>query len=433
MEEKKRLYDGTVGITGRKVTADRTADGETVTYTPHGSSGSGLGTNELVYELMLIAGRDMLEAGTALYGGDYTAAELAGKAGYLYMFTENGNPGWEDYRTVRIRTEAFDCSFHAGETFAQIAEWEGVMGLPAQKYYRFRCEGREMPKGTVLKKYTRCHGYRPATVSVAAENDRLSQNFSVLGHLCQALSAEGIRKAMSVPAAARLFEDKGFEVLAMVRTAMRWKLWKDYGNCERLHRREDWLKGEMGRTDRTGRRYKEMEKELQLIRWKYAALSRPIPFGEQDFKDGPECYRQVDGKYVQVLVDHWNGMVAGSPMPEWPKQGDVVMFRNRENMTKKYQGKFLCKGLVASLSAYGDRIEWRASVRVKGSTNEYFAPALLEPAPDDKKPKKAAKKTTGKAKPKASTAAVTRQHTQQAAQPSLEERLRQALLARLAA
>jgi hypothetical protein len=118
----------------------------------------------------------------------------------------------------------------------------------------------------------------------------------------------------------------------------------------------------------------------------------PVPFRETDFQCGPECYKQVDTKYVQVLVDHWNKMVADSPMPEWPCKGDVVQFKNREKLTKKYQGKYLCEGMTAMLSTYGDRIEWRASVRVKKYDNEYFPASRLEPAPE--KPAKKAKAKT---------------------------------------
>ena len=416
--EKRRLYDGIVSLTSRKVTADRKAeynkkqDNWSLTYEPHGNSGAGLDTNALVYELMIIAGCDMIEAGKVIYGGEYTASEMAGTIHLLYQFMAGCNPEWEDYKHIRIKTKTFECSFDADDIFKQIAEWEGVAGIANAKAYRFVCEGKEMPKGTVLKKYTRCHGYKPTTISMVMYERRINEKFEVLGWLYQSLTSEGMRKAMSVCAAARLFDNKSYEVKALVKTAMRWKLWKDYAKKE-------------------------------------GASMMPLAFSETDFQCGPECYKQVDSKYVQVLVDHWNKMVADSPMPEWPKQGDVVQFKNREKMQKKYQGKYLCEGMTASLSTYGDRIEWRASLRVKKYDNEYFLPGQLEPWVDQKKTKAKtkAKKSSGLSrtktdkpkdkkssglsrtktdKPKAQTSAIR-------PQPSLADKLREVLMARLSA
>ena len=402
--------------------------------------------NEAVYAAMCEAGQDVLSQSGCRLSGEHTAAELAGRSASGIPVVEVPETMAKEVRinvgmiSVGYKQQApmFTCGFATDTVFEQVAEWEGVMGMPSKKYHRFVCVSEDGVRDEVQKPYVRHHGYRPTTVSVAATNDRLAGNFDVLGHLYEALSAEGIRRAMSVLAAARKFENKGYEVQAMVKRAMCWKRWRDYGNCERLCRREDWLKGEMSemrRHDQYGSRYKDMEKELQLIRWKYTALSRPIPFSEQDFKGAPECYLQVDDAYVRELVAHWNRMVADSPMPEWPKNGDVVMFCNREKMQKKYQGKFLCEGMTASLSTYGDRIEWRASVRVKKFTNEYFLPEQLEPAPDDKKKAKVktttkTTKTTGKAKAKASAEPKTEPKAETL---SLAERLGQALLARLAA
>ena len=359
--EKRRLYDGPVKLTGRKVTADRTAEydkmmdyrrgGWVLTYESRGNSGSSLDVHTLVYELMIIAGYDVLQVSSVVYGGEFTASELAGKVGYLSEVMDNCNPEWEDYKRIRIKTKTFCCSFDTRLMFEQMAEWEGVAGITSKKAYRFHCDGKEIPNGMTLKPYQRCHGYKPTTISLVAEDTRIAKKFEVLGKLYRSLTSEGMRKAMSVVAAARLFDDKSYEVKALIKTAMRWKLWKDYARPDAA-----------------------------------AEYSLPISFSASDLQCGPECYKQVDSKYVQELVNHWNKMVADSPMPEWPKQGDWVMFKNRDVWgKKKYQGKFFCEGMRASLSLYGDRIEWRASVRVKKYDNEYFLPGQLEPWVDQKK------------------------------------------------
>ena len=389
--EKKRLTDAVVGIDGRLFEADRKVCQETVTYEPYRNSGKNLDMNALVYELMIIAACDQLKTCKVVYGGEFTAAELAGKVAYLKMFMENCNPDWEEYRYIRIQTKTFCCTFHAAQMFEQMTEWEGVAGITAAKAYRFHVDGKEMPKGTVLKKYPRCHGYKPTTISMVPTERRINQKFEVLGKLYQSLTSEGMRKAMSVCAAARLFDNKSYEVQALVKSAMRWKLWKDYAKKE-------------------------------------GASMMPVAFGATDFQSGPECYKQVDSKYVQVLVDHWNKMVADSPMPEWPKQGDVVQFKNREKMQKKYRGKYLCEGMTASLSTYGDRIEWRASVRVKKFDNEYFLPGLLEPVEEVKSEKRKVKSKTKK-----SAAKKVHSRVGSTVHLDLAEQLRQALLKRLAA
>ena len=405
--EDFKLTDGIVSLTGLTTMADRKVCKETVTYRPHGRCWDGEDVNATVYDLMIIACYDMMTVGTVLYGGEYTAAEMAGKIGYVHQYVEGS-----DYKTVKIETKTFCCTCHVSEAFAQMAEWEGVMGLSPKKCFRFTVEGKELPNGAKIEPYKRCHGYHPRTISLAADEKRINQKFEVLGRLYQSLTSEGMRKAMSVIAAARLFDNKSYEVKAMVKTAMRWKLWRDYAK-------------------------------------KPGATMLPIQFGATDFQCGPECYKQVDSKYVQELVDHWNKLVADSPMPEWPKQGDWVQFKNREKMQKKYQGKFLCEGMTASLSTYGDRIEWRASVRVKKYDNEYFLPGQLEPAPE-KPVKKAKAKTKKPAAVKVQGSGYTaksdgRTETFGSYIPSamaeeskpdtmtLAEQLRQALLARLAA
>ena len=400
--EKKRLTDGTISLTGLKVRAERTVEHHTfkhgtegvLTYKPYEADGSKYDTNELVYGLMIIAAYDMLEVGKVFVIGDRTASELAGTNGHIHAYLENGNADYVDYHYVNIETKTFRCHFTTRQIFEQIAEWEGVMGLTAKNVHKFRCTTNEVRMGSVVKPYKRCHGYHPRTISLVMDERRINQKFEVLGKLYNSLTSEGMRKAMSVIAAARLFDNKSYEVKALIKRAMRWKLWKDYARPDAA-----------------------------------AEYSLPISFSETDFQCGPDCYKQVDTKYVQALVDYWNKMVADSPMPEWPKQGDWVQFKNREKMTKKYQGKYLCEGMTASLSTYGDRIEWRASLRVKKYDNEYFMPGQLEPWVDPKKSKVTQKaQKTQKVKP-----APKRQPSDIEHQTSIAEQLRQALLQRLSA
>lgn len=390
---EKRLTNGMVNITGLKMVADREVQKTTLTYRPRANYAKGMDVNQQVYELMITAAYDMLEIGHANYRGDFTAAELAGQAGYLPMFTTYADAD-ELYDYISIETKTFCCGFHAHHIFQQIAEWEGVMNLSPKKYYRFTVEGKEMPKDVKLKPYSRCHGYKPRTISYADTDRRIAKKFEVLGKLYESLTSEGMRRALSVIEAAYFWDKASYELRSMARRAMEWKLWKDYGR-------------EPG--------------------------SQPVHFSTQDFQPGPEIWKQVDEDYVIELRRHFQQMLDSSPAPEWPKQGDVVMLKGRENMAKKYQGKFLCEGLVAMLSTYGDRIEWRALVRTKKYDCEYFYPAQLEPAPE--KPKKKTSKKT--AKPAASNkkhAASNKKHaaSHEVAEPSnemtLAERLREALL-----
>ena len=360
--EKRRLTDAVVGIDGRRVEASRTVCKNVVTYEPYRNSGSWLDTNALVYELMLIAGRDMIDVGSVVYGGDYTAVEMAGTVCLLRQFMINVNEDEEVYDLIQIKTATFSCSFYPGCVFEQIAEWEGVAGITSAKAYKFHCEGKEMPRGTALKKYTRCHGYKPTHISLTMNERRINEKFEVLGTLYRNLTSEGMRKAMSVCAAARYFEHMHMdhEWLRMVKQAMRWKLWKDYA------KKED------------------------------GVLAQPISFSATDFQCGPDCYKVVDDKYVQELVAHVQKMIADAPKPEWPSKGDMVMFKSRDVWRKrKYQGKHLVDSIVPGLSIYGDRIEWKVAVCVGKFECEYFMPGQLEPVPSQSPRGK--KSTTGKA------------------------------------
>lgn len=359
--EKRRLTDAVVGIDGRRVIASRSVCKNVVTYEPYRNSGSWLDTNALVYELMLIAGRDMIEAGRAVFSGDYTAVEMAGTVSLLHQFMINVKDDGEEYDLIQIKTATFSCSFYPGCVFETIAEWEGVAGITSAKAYKFHCDGKEMPRGAVLKKYQRCHGYKPTHISLTMNERRINEKFEVLGTLYKNLTSEGMRKAMSVCTAARYFEHMDHEWLHMAKEAMRWKLWRDYA------KKED------------------------------GVLAQPISFSATDFQCGPDCYKVVDDKYVQELIAHVHQLMADAPKPEWPSKGDVVMFKNRDVWGKrKYQGKHLVDSIVPRLSVYGNRIEWRVAVRVSKFECEYFMPGQLETA-EEKRPKAKSQK------PKATT------------------------------
>lgn len=399
--EKRLFRDETLRLTGIKTVADRECHCGTLTYKPCGYPEKDRDVQEVVYDLMIIAAYDQLKTGQAVYQGDWTAAEMAGKAGCLYQFMENVSDEWEHYSLIAIQTKTFCCSFHPGQTFQTIAEWEGVMNLAPKKYHRFAVEGKELPEDVKIKAYTRCHQPKPSNpYSAAAEEKRINKKFEVLGKVAASLTSEGMRRALSVIAAASWWDKSSYELRDMARKAMDWKLWKDYG--------------------KDGNRF-------------------PIHFTAKDFEPGPEVWKQVDKAYVEELRKHFQQMLDAAPVPEWPKQGDVVMLKGREKMAKKYQGKFLCEGCVAMLSTYGDRIEWRASVRTKKWDNEYFYPSQLEAAVEPKKPgKKKSKASKPKQAAKASgtnnSQVVTSQSAscyQTTAEPTLAERLREALLKQL--
>jgi len=392
-----KLTDGVVSLTGLTTVADRTVCKETVTYRPHGRCWDGEDVNAIVYDLMIIACYDMMTVGMVLYGGEYTAAEMAGKIGYLHQYVEGG-----DYKAIKIETKTFCCTYSSGEAFAQMAEWEGVMNMQPKKCHRFTAEGKELPKGAKIEPYKRCCGYKPTTISLAAENTRIAKKLEVLGAMAKSLTSEGMRKALSVIAAASRWSKATYEVRDMAKKAMMWKLQSDYGRVP---------------------------------------TSQPVCFTAKDFEHGPEVWKKVDVAYTEELDRHFKQMLTDSPVPEWPKQGDVVQFKNREKMQKKYQGKFLCEGVVASLSTYGDRIEWRASVRVKKYDNEYFLPGQLEPAPEKPKVKTASKRGKNGAGSNSSEREQARPNVKADVKPhpaavspqtsnelTLAERLRQALL-----
>lgn len=405
------------------LSADSSED--TAVYTVHGEVRTE-DINDAVYQTMCHVAQDVLERSTCLISGDRTASEIAGKIGYLNVLMPLTDEQHKMAPQTVLRIGRYErdrkdivpqytCQFPTDMVFEMVAEWEGIASI--KKPHLFGCECRdERLNKEKLTIYKRSHGYKPTTISLVAENNRIAKRFDVLGKLYQALSAEGIRKAMSVVAAARMFENMSYEWRNMAAKAMLWKLWKDYGGCERLHQREAWLEDEMKRTD-DRKRYQEMKKEADDIRSKYSALSQPVPFCASDFNGGPACYQVVDERYALELKDHFMNIMNAAPKPAWPEPDDLVRIKDA-GTANKYQGKKLVDSIQPRLSAGGDRIIWVVAVRIGKYDCEYFLPERLEPVEDDKAKKKP--------KAKKKTAEPKRELT-------LEEQLRKALQSKLAA
>jgi len=410
--EKKELTNGIVEIEGVKTVAERTVDGYEVTYKPHGNYHKGLDVNEVVYDLMIIAAHDMLDWGTTVYAGEYTAAEMAGKVGYLHQFMEG-----EDYKTIGIKTETFCCSYHAGEAFAQMAEWEGVMNMAPKKYHRFAVEGKEMPEGAKLKPYQRCHGYKPRTISLAAENDRIAKKFEVIGKMAQSLTSEGMKRALSVLTAVKSIEKlHGREMGDLAGKMLRRKLWRDYGKDK---------------------------------------YQQPMVYTAKDFEPGPECWKVVDEDYAKELIAYFRQVLAESPAPKWPAKGDMVMLKNQEKQCKKWQGKLSVYEVRGQLDMYQDKINWYAVVcttKGKHDSTTYKVDAL-EPWTEPEKaaskrgkndacigsserkqarPEVKSKKKAVSKKEKTTAKAINLEPCTVNPEPTLEERLRAALRKQLA-
>lgn len=320
------LTETNITRSGSKVRAYRKVSKGTLTYELLNTQIMGvLDINTIVYEMMILAANDQIELGHVLYKGDWTAAELAGKVYSVPMFTENANEDYEEYSLVKIVTPTFACSFAPGIVFEQIAEWEGMAGITGKNQHKFCCYGKEMPKDVELKKYTRCHGYKPTTISFAMENARIAKKFEVLGDLYKALTSEGMRKALSALTAIRCFDNVSYETRSLAKTAILRKLWKDYAR----------------------------EKD---------GLLQPIDFSEQDFKNGPEIWKQVDKGYAAQLVTYFQELMRNNPTPEWPKKDDLIQLKNQDTAPKKWQGALRVCKVYGELDIYHDTINWFAEI-----------------------------------------------------------------------
>lgn len=377
-----------VEIEGVQTVAERTVDDYEVTYKPNKNYHKGLDVNQVVYDLMTIAAHDMLNWGTTVYAGEYTAAEMAGKVGYLYQFV-----GGEDYKIIRIKTETFCCSYHAGEAFAQMAEWEGVMSLAPKKYHRFAVEGKERPKDAKIEPYKRCHGYKPRTVSLTAENDRIAKKFEVIGKMAQSLTSEGMKRALSVLTAAKSIEKlHGREMGDLAGKMLRRKLWRDYGKDK---------------------------------------YQQPMVYTAKDFEAAPECWKVVDEDYAKELMGYFRQVLAESPAPKWPAKGDLVQMKEGYRAIKKWQGKLCVYEVRGQLDTYHDKINWYAVVcTTKGKHDSTTCEVgYLEPWTEPDRPPK--KKAVSK-KEKTTAKATNPEPCTVSPEPTIEDRLRAALRKQLA-
>lgn len=438
-----KLTDGIVSQTGLTTVADRTVCKETVTYRPHGRCWDGEDVNAIVYDLMIIACYDMMTVGSVLYGGEYTAAEMAGTLFGMHQYEEGG-----DYKAIKIETKTFCCTYHVSEAFAQMAEWEGVMNLQPKKCHRFAVEGKELPKDVKIEPYKRCHGYKPTTISLATENTRIAKKFDVIGAMSEDLGSEGMKRALSVLTAIKSIEKlHGYDMADMAGRMLRRKLWRDYGKRERLHRREAWLTDEMKRPNDIDR-YKSMKKDLDEVRKKLSAPVSPVCYTARDFEHGPEVWKQVDEAYVTELIAYFRQVLADNPVPEWPKKGDVVQLKNQAKQCKKWQGKLSVWQVYGRLNEYQDRIEWLADICTTKGKHDSMTRGVesLEPWTEPERPKKkdtkrTAKKSAGVSKKRAKVAAsqqksvasnevaeASNEVAEASSELSLAERLRAALL-----
>ena len=357
--------------------------------------------NEAVYMAMCEAGQDVLRQSVCRLSGEHTAVELAGKLGGIPAFDtpETMAPEVRIYVgmiSIGYKQQApmFTCSFATDDVFEQVAEWEGVMGMAPKKYHRFKCKTKD-DKKFEPKPYVRHRGYHPATVSYKMTHDRINQKFETLGKLYQSLTSDGMRKAYTVACAAHRWDKADYAVRDMAKWAMLWKLQHDYG--------------------------KDPD-------------AKPVYFVGTDFQYGPECYKEADQTYYNILVRHFEQMLLDAPKPAWPERGDIVTIKDDARTLKKHDGKHLVDSVSARLSADGRRIEWTVAVSVGRYECEHFLPEQLEKAEDVRRKKSDVRcknqRSTAEGKVKEDVKVAPEHHT---SGPSLSERLRQALQARLAA
>ncbi len=377
MEQKLLFPDTVLKRTGGNVTAERTTrleknlgwkreDGYVVSYTLRGG-GKGMDVNDLVYELLILAAQDVLDV-SVTFGGEYTASELAGKVGVIpRVMTFGGTADYEAWKVVELVTPTYKCRVAADDIFKYMAEWEGVMSLPAKKQHRFCCEGKELPKGMDTTTYKRNRVYGGWKISLAEVHRRLVGETEVIGRMAEALGSEGMKRALSVLTAiesiGKLYDYKMKDLAGKL---LRRKLWMDYGHCDLLKRQEACLKSEMDNMAWKGNsksdRYKKMEAELGEIRKRIATAPGPMTYSAEDFQYGPEAWKVVDDAYVTELMAYFEHVLAENKKPKWPKKDDLVQRKNQNTTPKKWQGKLKVCDVHGSLDLYKDKINWYAEV-----------------------------------------------------------------------
>lgn len=390
--------------------------------------------NEAVYAAMCEVGQDVLDQSKCLLSGERTAAELAGRAVEdldtfkvsvgipVFDIQETMAPevrinvglvgvGYKQYRPM------FTCSFAADAVFEQIAEWEGQMSMTPKRYHRFRCEAVDSRK-LESKNYVRCHGYHPTAISYKATHDRINKKFETIGRMVQSLSSEGMRKALSLLTAVESVKKLyGHEMAdAADRLMRRW-------HWERFPRQQVVYQTLVG-----GR----------LVEKRYPEIVDPTPvvFTAKDFEYGPECYKTVDKDYALHLLCRFKGFMRENAAPSWIRKDDFVQMKNQQTAPKKWQGRLKVCRVFGQLDTCGRRIDWYAEVSTTNGKWDSMNRTVdsLEALTEPEKPakKKGARKSQKSQRVKAKASAEPKTETK-AETLSLEERLRQALLTRLAA
>lgn len=363
--------------------------------------------NEAVYAVFCVVGQAVLDRSKCFISGDRTAAEIAGTLGSKWVkalipLTDEYHKMASSVQIVvgegpytKTHKPAFTCVFPTDTVFEQMAEWEGVMSLPKNKQHTFGCECcQDSFKNVPLKPYTRCRQPKATNpYSAAQEAARINKKFEVIGELRRRLSPEGMRKALSVLAAARQWQNP--QKYRMALEVMRRRLWKDYG------------------TDQ------------------YAG---PMPYDDKDFEYGPEIWKQVDTAYADMLRRLFCDMLNAAPAPKWIHVKDYVQVKDKENLIEKLHGRLYVTNVYARLDGTGEKFVWMANVVAAKGREWQFEVDRLEPWKEPVKPKKGDRKqAAGKdcARPAAKTKASPRP-VKAEAPVTVEDRLRAALREQLA-
>lgn len=281
--------------------------------------------NEAVYAVFCVVAQAVLDRSTCHLSGERTASELAGSYNKWFdaitPLTKDNMP-----LEVCIKVGDYQCAFHTYDVFKMMAEWEGLLGLSVKQQHRFCCEAEEQPKGMELVTYKRHLVYHPKRVTCAMEERRIADKLAVLGTMAQALTSEGMRKALSV--------------LCAIESVKKLYDREWYAIAKDLIRRWYW------------RAYR-----------KEGALGSVCPvFTAKDFEHGPELWKQVDEGYAKELLAQWRQFVAENAAPTWMKVGDFVQLKNQELAPKKWQGKLKVCQVFGQLDLYKDKLVWYAEV-----------------------------------------------------------------------
>lgn len=375
------------------LSADSSKD--TAVYTVHGDVRTE-DINDAVYQTMCHVAQDVLERSTCLISGDRTAAEIAGKIGYLNVLMPLTDEQHKMAPQTVLRIGRYEqdrknyvpqytCQFPTDMVFEMIAEWEGIASIKKPHLFACECKDERLNKEK-LTIYKRSHGYKPTTISLVAENNRIAKRFEVLGAVAQCLNSEGMKKALSVLAAVDTIKQiYGYNMSKMAERAFLCWHWEAYH--------------------------------------KKGKASVPVSYTAQDFRAAPDIWKDVQHDYVEELLKRFRHIIADCPAPEGIAEGDLVQLKDQEHQAKKWQGQLKVRKLFAQLSGDCKRLDWYVELyTIKGRPDSMTWRAdKVEPSLTPKKKRKPLKS----AKP-AKAVETKRELT-------LEEQLRKALQSKLAA